>query len=317
MTTTTAAPIVIDKPGVYDIPAHVYHGDPVPGGSLSSTGARKLLPPSCPALFKHWLEHGQAPKDEFDFGSAAHRLVLGVGAEIAEIKADSWRSPATREEADEHRAAGRIPLLSRDVETVHAMADALRAHPIASALFRPGTGRAEQTLVWREIGHYTEGSADHERGFVVLPQPVHCRALVDWLPSYSPNRGERPAHPSRLLLPDYKTCASAAPDDAVKSIARYGYHIQGAFYLAGLRALGLADESARFLLVMQEKTAPYLVTVIEPDATAMRLGARRCREAIDTYARCAATGRWPGYSDDVVLAELPPWETRELEGQIW
>ncbi len=28
--------------GVYDIPADVYHADPVEGGSLSSTGARTL-----------------------------------------------------------------------------------------------------------------------------------------------------------------------------------------------------------------------------------------------------------------------------------
>lgn len=45
MTTTTWT---ITEPGVYDLPAEVYHADPVEGGSLSSTGARKLLPPSCP-----------------------------------------------------------------------------------------------------------------------------------------------------------------------------------------------------------------------------------------------------------------------------
>jgi len=280
--------------GVHDLTATEYHART----ELSSTGARKLLPPSCPARFRHWREHGQAPKDEFDFGSAAHRLVLGAGEEIAEIEADSWRTNAAKDAAEQARAEGRIPLLSRDVETVHAMADALREHPIASALFAPKSGLPEQTLLWRATGLPESGDAG----------PVACRALVDWL-----------RHPTggRLPLPDYKTCASAAPEDAVKAMARYGYHIQGAFYLAGLRALGLADENARFLLVMQEKTAPYLVTVIEPDDTAMRLGAIRVREAIDIYAQCTATGRWPGYADDVVLGELPPWETRELNGEVW
>ncbi|MGW9447058.1 hypothetical protein, partial [Bacillus mobilis] len=48
----------ITRPGVYDgIPEAVYHRDPVPGGSLSSSGARKLLAPSCPALFKYDQEH--------------------------------------------------------------------------------------------------------------------------------------------------------------------------------------------------------------------------------------------------------------------
>lgn len=284
--------------GVRSIPPAEYHARL----ELSSTGVRKLLPPSCPALFDHWRRRGEAPKAEFDFGSAAHRLVLGVGEEIAEIKADNWRSSATRDEADEHRAAGRIPLLSKDIGTVHEMAERLREHPIASALFRPGSGEPEQAVFWRERGQWT--AEDGETRYA----PVDCRALVDWL---APKTG------ARLLLPDYKTCASAAPEDAVKAIARYGYHIQGAFYLAGLTAAGYADERSRFLLVMQEKTAPYLVTVIEPDSTAMRLGAIRVREAIDIYAECATKGRWPGYADDVVLAELPPWETRELNGAIW
>lgn len=293
------------EPGVHQLTQEQYHADPVPGGSLSSTGARKLLPPSCPALYRHWVNNPPEPKDHFDFGSAAHRLVLGAGEEIAEIEADNWKSPKKREEADEQRAAGRIPLLSKDVAAVHEMADAIRAHPIASALFAPGSGLPEQALVWREKAAWFE---DVDGEPVGRSGSVTCRALVDWLPN---------PRPGRLLLPDYKTCASASPDDVAKSIARYGYHVQGAWYLAGLRALGLADDTAKFLLVMQEKTAPYLVTVVEPDRDAMRIGAMRMREAINTYAECTATGRWPGYSDDVVIAELPPWETRELNGEVW
>lgn len=296
----------VTGPGVWPLTAAQYHADPVPGGSLSSSGARKLLRPSCPALYRHWQDNPPEPKDYFDFGSAAHRLVLGAGDEIAEIQADNWKSSTKRDEAAEHRAAGRIPLLSKDVATVHEMAAAIRRHPIASALFAPGAGEPEQALIWQERAAWFE---DVDGEPVGRSGAVTCRALVDWLPNPQPGR--------RLLLPDYKTCASASPDDVAKSIARYGYHVQGAWYLAGLRALGLADESAKFLLVMQEKTAPYLVTVVEPDRDAMRLGAMRMREAINTYAECAATGRWPGYSDDVVIAELPPWETRELNGEVW
>jgi len=122
----------------------------------------------------------------------------------------------------------------------------------------------------------------------------------------------------RMAIVDYKSCASASPADAEKSIAKYGYHIQGAFYLAGAEALGmLRAEQSLFLLVMQEKDPPYLTTVVEPDSTAMRMGAIRVRQAFDLYAECMASGRWPGYAEDVVLAELPPWETRELNGAIW
>ncbi len=34
----------ITAPGVYVIPADDYHADPVPGGSISASGARRILP---------------------------------------------------------------------------------------------------------------------------------------------------------------------------------------------------------------------------------------------------------------------------------
>ena len=100
-------------------------------------------------------------------------------------------------------------------------------------------------------------------------------------------------------------------------MARFGYHVQGGFQRAGAIAVGLVPEDVAFLIVAQEKEPPYLCSVIEPDRTAMRMAAIRVRQAFETYAECLMNNHWPGYSDDVVLAELPPWETRELEGTVW
>jgi hypothetical protein len=82
--TATLDTTVITQPGVYDLPADVYHADPVPaelGGSLSSSGAKLLLPPSCPAIYQ-WARTHPTYSDAFDFGHAAHKKVLGAGAEI-------------------------------------------------------------------------------------------------------------------------------------------------------------------------------------------------------------------------------------------
>lgn len=283
--------LVVTVPGVYDLPAAVYHADPVPGGSLSSTGARKLLPPNCPALYRHWADTGgDGPKPAWDLGSAAHKLVLGTGPDLVCVDRDRWDTKDCKKLVADIREAGGIPLKREPYDTVHAMADAIRAHPLASALLTSGTGRSEATIVWR----------DERTG-------VWCRALVDHLP-----------YPSlaRLLIPDYKTGRTASPDKLGRVLADFGYHVQLAWYLMGLHAIGYTAD-AQALLVFQETTAPYLVTVCQPDPTAMRLGAIRCRQALDLYAECVRDGRWPGYSDDVVLTELPPWETRELEGQIW
>ena len=68
--TDPSEPLTITAPGVYDIPAEDYHRDPVPGGSLSSTGARKLLPPSCPAKFRYEQDNPPTPTAALDFGQA-------------------------------------------------------------------------------------------------------------------------------------------------------------------------------------------------------------------------------------------------------
>ena len=71
---------MIVDPGVYTLPADEYHADPVKGGSLSSSGARKIL--ECPARFRWERDHPPVPTDAFNFGHAAHKLVLGAGPDV-------------------------------------------------------------------------------------------------------------------------------------------------------------------------------------------------------------------------------------------
>jgi hypothetical protein len=265
-------------PGLYpNLSMERYHGD---RGSLSSSGARKLLAPSCPALFRYEQDHPQPYKAVFDFGTAAHRVVLGNGPELVAIEADDWRTKAAREERDEVRAAGGVALLADEYEQVLAMADAIRRHPVASALFAPGSGRPEASVFWRDA-----------------PSGVMRRARFDWLPD--PRAG-------RLIIPDYKTCRSAEPTALEKAMYEFGYHCQDDWYRAAARAIGLADDPV-MVFVCQEKTAPYIVTVFEPDAEARRIAAARNRRAIEVFAECTAAGRWPGYTDEIAYLSLPTW----------
>lgn len=296
MTTTLTQ---ITEPGVYDIPADVYHADPIPGGSLSSSGARKLLPPSCPALYRYERDNPPTPKRVFEIGHAAHKLVLGSGPELVRIDADEWRSNAVKAQVAEARDRGAVPLKPAEWDQVHAMAEAIRTHPIASALFQPGHGntpgnhggKAEQTLIWQ----------DRQTG-------VWLRAMLDWLPYYTIAVTQGTRHSSRLIVPEYKTCRSAAPDTLDRTIEEHGYHIQAAWNLGGIQALHPGLAQAVWVWVWQEKTPPYLITVAQPTEIALRIGRDKAREAIGIYAQCVTTGQWPGYSDDgVELVGLPPW----------
>lgn len=288
--TATVCPadqVVVVQPGVYDLTDEQYHADPVPGGSLSSTGARKLLPPGCPARYQYEVNHPPAPTRVLELGRAAHRLVLGAGPTLTAIDADDWRSAEARQRRDEAYQAGAVPLLRADYDQVHAMADALAEHPVASALFHPDHGRPEQSLFW------TDPSTGMWR-----------RARLDWLPY---------RHTGRAIVGDYKTCRSANPDDIQRAIHVHGYHQQAAWYLDAGHELGLFGDGA-FVFVFQEKTPPYVVTVVEPDPIALRIGRALNRRALDIFFECSTTGHWPGYADDVIQLGLPRWaEARYLE----
>lgn len=262
----------ITEPGVYNIGEDAYHADPVPCGSLSASGAKKLLPPSCPAIYAYERDHPPAPKRCFDLGAAAHKLVLGVGAELHCVDAADWRTNKAKAEAAEARLAGKVPLLAHEHAQVHDMAAALRRHKMAASLLNGEYGAPEQSLFW----------IDDRTG-------VWRRARLDWLPT----GGRRP------IIADYKTSVSANPEEFRRSVHNYGYHLQTAWYRDAVTALGLADEP-QFVFVIQEKTAPYLVSVVQLDVEAELRGAELAREAIDLYQRCTETGHWPSYSEDEI-----------------
>ena len=266
------------RAGIHDaIPEDVYHADK---GSLSVSGAKKLLPPSCPAIFKYELDHGQQQRDVFDYGKAAHKEALGVGAEVVVVDADNWMTKAAKEAKVAAYAEDKVPLLAKDKAAVDAMGAALQAHPLASALLDPDNGKAEVSAFW------------DDPTFGVLRR---CR--FDWL---------REAKGGRLLLVDYKSCASAERNTFAKAAASYGYDMQAAWYTDLAYGLGLADDIS-FLFIAQEKTAPYLVNVIELDAPSIERGRKRNDKALGIYRDCTEADVWPSYSDDVELVSLPRW----------
>ena len=269
-----------DLTGIHaDISEADYHADPVPEGSLSSSGARLLL--KSPAHFRH------APKEfknSYDFGSVVHTLVLGTGCEIVEIEADNWRKKADTEARDEARARNAAPILSKDLVDARAMAAAVHDHPAAAQLLAmPGT--SEASIIW------------HNK--------VWRRARVDWLPDCE--AGSRP------VLVDYKTTVDASPEAFAKSAIRYGYHHQGPWYVDGYRAVTGCDLEPAFLIVAQEKEAPYLVSVHQIMPDAMEAGRRGNEKAVARYMKATETGVWPGYPDEIQPLDLPMWAEQHFQ----
>jgi hypothetical protein len=279
----TPATVPFAGAGIYsDMPEAVYHADPVPDGSLSSTGARRLL--SCPARFQYERENPPEPSDAMEFGTAAHRVILGAGRELKVIEHASWLGKTAQEERKAARAADLVPVLRKDYELLNAMAPVIKDHPIAGLLLDPASGSPEQSLFWQ----------DGETG-------VWCRSRVDFMPAPDARR--------QYILPDYKTCAAADRASLAKAVVAFGYHQQAAWYLAGAQALGLHDGDARFVFVAQEKTPPHLVTCFELSQAAINAGHALNRAAIERYRDCTEAGEWPGYgpASEVEIIDLPAW----------
>ncbi len=255
------------KPGFYDnIPEAEYHAD---RDSLSVSGAKLIL--KAPALFRYRLDNPEH-KDVFDVGSAAHSLVLGVGAPIRVVYADSWRGKDAREERDHARANGETPLLEADHKRVVAMADELSSHTLAMRLLADGKP---------EVSAY---ATDEATGVI-------RRGRFDWL--------------GPQVLTDYKTAASVAPADLsgrYGAVKKWGYDLQAAWYTDLARDLG--HPAAEFAFIFQMKEPPYLVTVARvPDRELYDARARN-QAALERFRDCTETGIWPGYLPDTACAAL-------------
>lgn len=293
------ADFTITEPGVYDaMPEHVYHADPVPDWSLSKSGAQLLVPPNTPAHYLWTRSHPRPATKALDIGTAVHELVLGVGAGVAVIPEDilARNGAASTSEARafkaEAEAAGQTVLKPTEWAEVKAMHDTLREHPIAGRLFDPDRGRPEQSMFWRDQQH-----------------GIWRRARVDWLPN--------PGSTKRPVIVDYKTARSADPRTWAKAATDLGYHMQDACYRAGLAATtGITERDVVFVFVAQEKTPPYLVSVLELDRESREAGQMLMDRAAAVFADCRANNHWPGYPPDVVQVQLPGWYLNQLDQEM-
>ncbi|WP_428956145.1 PD-(D/E)XK nuclease-like domain-containing protein [Streptomyces sp. cg35] len=284
------AAVEVEAPAIVDgLPAEDYHADRT---SISSSGLRALLKPGCPAQFKYDRENRQAPKREFDLGNAAHTLALGEGHDLVVLDYPDYRTGAAQAAKREAYAAGKVPLLPKEMAQVKVMAAAVRNHPDAGPLLTMN-GVAEQSIYWTDAA-----------------TGVRCRVRPDWLVQ----------HPQVTLIVDLKTVADASPDACSKSIESYAYHQQGALYIDGVQAAGLAPEGARFIWIFVSKKAPHLVTVRELADQDQDIGRARNERALRIYRECETTDTWPDWTGPVPTIpqlSLPTWAAiRQFEEYI-
>ena len=281
-------------PGIYaDLSNPEYHAD----DALSSSGMKLLI--EAPALYEHERKNPRQSQ-AFDLGSVWHKLVLRddsveyvvvqkVNRQKEQVDASDYDTISAQQHRDEIIADGKTPILRRDLALAQAMADVFEKHPAVKEYLHEPAGAIEQSAFWK----------DERTG---LP----LRARFDFLPE--------PVSGKPFTVVDPKSARSSEPQSWLRSAVDYGYAIQAALYLRAVRAFDLHPRPD-FLFLVQAKTPPYIVTPIRLAPRSLAIGDLLVDRAIDTFIRCTETGHWPGYSDEVVVDDLPKFYTDRFEGE--
>jgi hypothetical protein len=222
---------------------------------------------------------GKVPTPAMDRGTVVHRLVLGKGKDYRALPYDDWRTNAAKEAKEQARAEGLVPILQKDMIAALEIAVAVGTNLNDRGIVL--NGASEVAFTWKEES--THG-------------PVDCRGMADhlWLTS------------GRLL--DLKIVSNAAPMSVERSAESFGYGIQWAAYTRAIGALR-PDLLGRieFVFAFCEAEPPYAINLCKPDGIFRELGERRWLRAVESWAKCLAEDKWPGYGDEINSITAPQW----------
>jgi exodeoxyribonuclease VIII len=174
--------------------------------------------------------------------------------------------------------AGKLLLSAKDAAKAKAQAAAILAHPAASHLLRMD-GVREPTYTWSDQEFW-----------------LMCKSRPDFHTL------------DREFVFDIKQTADASEDLFSKTISGFDYHVQAAWNMDAIGAkmfFYICVESLR----ANPTTANHCVVAVRPASEAqIDAGRRRIRSAKETLADCIASGKWPGYGDQILdPIDLPHW----------
>jgi hypothetical protein len=215
---------------------------------------------------------------------------IGTALHVAVLEPNDWSTlyacaPDVDRRTKEGKAAyaaaleavgGGTLLPADDYAAVLGMAEAVSRSSVASKLLARSLD-CEVSVFW----------TDEETG-------IECRARPDALAD------------DRSFVIDLKTTDDASPGAFERSIAKWGYHRQAAFYLDGVAA-ATGKRPEAFVFVVVERNAPHAVASYALTDDALEQGRRENRRLLALLKECRELGKWPGYPDSIQMISLPAW----------
>lgn len=293
------------KPGIYSISMEAYLALP----ALSSGLCHTILTQS---PLHAWCESALNParvredSSVMDIGTLAHAVLLEGGTnKLVEIDPedypsktgsipDGWTNKAIRQARDDARARGFIPVFKKDVNAVTSMVNAARAYVAGSEIKGVfDTGAPEQTLIWSELFV----GRDYEQLNAIY------KARADWLTA------------DRSICLSYKTTAGSANPDAWIRTQLPSHDIATVFYERAVLEACPEVQSTRCVHLVQEQSPPYACSLVGLDPTYAQLAERKLARAMQLWAHCLKTGKWPAYPSRIAWAVPKPWDQQQFDEQ--
>jgi hypothetical protein len=288
---------LVTEPGIHELTHDQYHADSYPAPALSCGVIKNLILKSPlhayldhPALNKPddpFDELEEKADSKFDVGSAAHAMLLEGEERIYVVDCDDWKKPANREDRDQARANGFLPLHNKEYARTKRMVEVAlvsiaNCEELGISDLRRD-GKSEQSFIWRE-------------------GDIWCKCRPDWI-----------SNDYKIIL-DYKTTGKTAkPDGIDRHILQMGYDIQDAWYRGG--AYTLTGETPRFVFMFQEDKEPHLCSFVTLSPEFQEFGEKRIAKGFSLWQKCLGSGEWPGYPKQVCWVDLPAWAAANWEMQ--
>jgi hypothetical protein len=217
--------------------------------------------------------------DAMRFGSAFHAFTLEEDV--------FWATHAVAPEGMDRRTkegkklwedlqnSGKTIIKHDEYMTIQKMRDALRNHPMAKNILT---------------------RSENEGAYTAELEGVQCKCKVDLS-----NKG---------YVFDLKTTMDASPEEFRRSIGKYNYERQAAFYTDILKANKV--EVKGFVFVAVEKSFPFNVGVYMLEEDSAQLGRNDYLKILSTYkAHKADPTLHSGYSDKIMSIASPNWRFME------
>lgn len=228
-----------------------------------------------PAHYRYYLTNPQQETPALKMGRAIHAAILQPKAFEKGYVASPGFDRRTKEgkaayDAFMIEAAGREVLSAEEMEQCQAIKKAVTGCESARQLLEGC--ETEKPFFWH----------DDESGIL-------CKCRVDAI---------RPG-----VLVDLKTCADASTEAFTRDAIKYGYDVQAAHYVHGVKAS--SGTAPAFYFIAVEKAPPYAVNVIKASDGFLDRGMMQRFDLLARLKECQEADSWPDYGESDLI--LPAW----------